>query len=251
MKTKLSLTSLLLLLFISCSKDDPNEEVNQPPVLKEQLVKSIFINSGIEGLAYNFTYNEDHTIKKITSSEGWIFEYMYQAELLVTIKIRNGNQVKDFSFEYNAQNKLKSFTVDGQITPVGYNSIDNSYTYSNSFFGDNYITTMLFNNSGDLSNITNLNTGTQATTEFSHEYDLSNKGSAHYTNNNFLQSYIVDGGFYRLIYFGQFAHNPITVTSGEFNIIYQNTYDDNTYISESKGILGNIPFTTSFNYITL
>lgn len=251
MKSKLVLSSLLLLMFIGCSKDDSNEEANQPPVLKEQLVESIFITSGVDGLAYNFTYNEDHRIKKITSSEGWIFNYTYQGELLVAIKISTGNQVKDFTFEYNAQNKLKSFTVDGQITPVGYNSVDNSYTYPNSFSGENYITTMFFNNSGDLLNITDLNTGTQAVNEISHGYDTSNKGSSHFTNNNFLQSYIVDASFYRLIYLGQFTHNPITVTSGDFNIIYQNNYDENTYISESKGILGNIPFTTSFNYITL
>ena len=251
MRTKLMLATLLLILLMGCSKDDSNDEANQPPVLKEQLVKSIFINSGAEGLAYNFTYNEDHTIEKLTSSEGWIFSYTYQGELLVAIKKSNGNEVKDFTFEYNAQNKLKSFTVDGQITPVGYNSVDNSYNYPNSFYGDNYITTMFFNNSGNLLNINDLNTGTQAITEISHEYDTSNKGSVHYTNNNFLQSYIVDGSFYRLIYFGQFGHNPITLTSGEFNIIYQNSYNENTYISESKEILGNIPFTTSFNYITL
>ena len=251
MKTKLVLTCLLLFIFISCSKDDPNDDANQPPVLKDQLVKSIFINSGVEGLAYNFTYNEDHTVKKITSSEGWIFNYTYQGELLVAIKISTGNEVKDFTFEYNAQNKLNSFTVDGQITPVGYDAVYNSYTYPNVFSGDSYITTLFFNNSGDLLNVTDINTVTQVTTEISHEYDMSNKGSANYTNNNFLQSYIVDGSFYRLIYFGQFTHNPITLTSGAFNIIYQNSFDENTYISESKGTLNNITFTTSYNYITL
>lgn len=251
MKTKLVLTCLLLFIFISCSKDDPNDDANQPPVLKEQLVKSILITSGAEGLAYNFTYNEDHTINKITSSEGWIFNYIYQGELLVAIKTSIGNQVKDFTFEYNAQNKLKAFTVDGQITPVGYDPENNSYAYPNIISGENHTTRMFFNNSGDLLKITDLNTVTQAETEFSHEYDLSNKGSSHYTNNNFLQSYIVDASFYRLIYLGQFTYNPITLTSGDVNFIYQNSFDEFTYISESKGVFGNFPFTTSFNYITL
>lgn len=116
------------------------------------------------------------------------------------------------------------------ITPVEYNAVVKSYTYPNTFSGENLIITIIFNNSDDISNIINLNTGTQDITEGSPEYDMFNKGNAHYTNNNFLQSYILEANFYRLIYFGQFTHNPITLTSGDFNIIYQNSFDENIYI---------------------
>ena len=252
MSTKLMITSVLLFLLISCSKEDtPNENENQPPVAEEQLVRSIAIISGNEGLGYNFTYNEDNSIKKITSSEGWILEYVYQEELIDKIKVSNGNEIKDFSFEYDEQRKMKSFTLDGQTTLMEFNAQDNSYRYLKSLYGNNYITTMKFNNGGDLINIIDLNSTTQERSELSFEYDLTKKGSEYYTTSVFLQSIIVEVDYIRLLYFGQFSKRPLTLTSGSFNIIYGNSYDDKNYISGSNGILNNVTFTTSFTYSSI
>lgn len=250
MRTKLMLTTLLLILLMGCSKDDKDEPEN-PHVETDQLIQSIFLNGDGYAVAYHFLYNEDHTIKKIKSTEDWILEYSYQDDLISTIEATENNVEIVVFFEYDTQKKLKSYTIEGLTVPVEYLAEDNSYNYEISQSGKNFIVKEILNNEGDVTQYKETNIVTQEVENYEYDYYSSKKGSGYYTNNVFAQSSIASSSFKRLPTLGQFTKRPLTSTSGSIIIFYDNSFDENNYISESNLIGNGFRFTLRNNYISL
>lgn len=131
MKTRRKVSIVILCMaagLSSCSKDDKNQiENNKKAYFPAQISTHLFESSG-NNAVFNFSYNDDNEIIKITQQVGSRIltnAFTYTNHLLSEASFDNGTVV--YSINYDASGRIASISEGETNFPFNYNQSTNKY----------------------------------------------------------------------------------------------------------------------------
>lgn len=217
MKSKILLLSFLSLSIFSCSSDDESGSEQQNPVGKK-LVQTINM-----GVLLKYIYNEDQTVKILDIGNNNM-NFNYSENRISSIEYLND----EYSFQYDANGKINSFTFNNLEVDVTYNAAANSYSYEKE---EGKQSTLKLTENEDIKEYSILETQTEELSKYEYFYDNSKNGVL--TNSNPIAVYLVmitgfpDIGLYA-------SKRPVqTFSNNGMAFSFENTYDDDKYVTKS------------------
>ena len=244
MKTKIVILSLFAVIFVGCSKDDSPEETEIPP--NEKFLNTITNVAG--GIELSFEYNADKNVTRIKLGEEGLFIYGYDQNRIVSMDVYLGESL-NFTFTYDANGYLNSFTKDDVITPVTYNAAQNFYLYA---LDNGDEETIFLDNDGDAKKFVSYDKSENKTSTTSLLYAGGNyKGTFTNTNNPLLATCIVKPTYNIVFILFNLSKKPIRTLTGEGLLDFENTYDEQGFLKSSTSGRDNNTTTYNYNYIKL
>lgn len=242
MKSKTNFLALLLfaVLFIGCSKDDDSPEPEQQIPAEEKLLGSLNEEIKLE-------YNSDKTVKKLTVENQLLILYTYNGGRISTMElIGNGEDIM-FTYSYDANGHINSFSKDGVATDVTYTPADNLYSYTDDF---DRIISFFLTNDGDIKKFQRDDAGDIES--YVILYDDTQKGPMTNSNNIIFPFLLAYPSFQYFLIYG-IAKKPITTLSIPGGVVeYVNTFDDQGFVTKSTYQFGNDgPGTFNYKYTQL
>jgi len=224
---------LLLLAFfslLSCSNDDNAKPAIEAPANTKFIKKITY--TGI-GTSYNFEYNADKTVRKITSSMtddsfAHVLAFTYQDGLITVIEQINTNNTIRTTFSYDANRRITGVTTANNYRRVTYNAPDNSYI-STSPEGRPmkfYVTA-----DGDVSRNVQQNQNDETSSGLIFNPDKF--GALYNTNAITLHLCLIRPS--NILSFGErYSKRPVENTTNGPGLAYENTYDSQGFITSAE-----------------
>ena len=244
MKTKIIIISLFTVIFVGCSKDDSPEETVIPP--NEKFLKTVADADG--GVLLSFENNTDKNIERMKISNNILFVYGYEENLIISTEVY-GENPSNFTFTYDVNGHLSSFTNDDVTTIVTYNAAQNYYFYKKENGDEESI---FIDEDGDAKKFVSYDKSEDDTKTILvlHESG-SYKGTLINTNNPLIATSVVDS--YYNLYFLVFnlSKKPIRTITIEGLLDFVNTFDEQGFLKSSTYGSDNNTTTYNYNYIKL
>ena len=244
MKKNLIFFSLLLILFSGCSKDDSPEDKVIPT--NEKFLNNVVNNDG--SVAFSFEYNSDKNIERINFVDAGLLLYGYEGNQIISMDSYHDNQ-ENFTFTYDANGHLNSFTLDDLITNVTYNAAQNFYLYAKANGDEESI---FLDSDGDVKKFVTFDYSENETSTITLLYENGDyKGSLTNTNNPVLATCLANPNYNLLFIIYNLSSKPIRTLAGNGILDYTNTFDDQGFLKSSTFNTSGQPTTYNYNYIKL
>lgn len=129
MKKNVLLLSFVVLAFVSCSKNDDEQPVNEPQLTTNgTILKRAVSTNGTNTITEDYFYNYGNQLQKTVSSNGTKIEYSYTGNLITqTLYFENNVLKEEAEFQYNSGEKMTQRKVFNYSTNNGYRV---EYTYN-------------------------------------------------------------------------------------------------------------------------
>lgn len=245
MKTRFILLILLSLIVFSCNDDDDGSAVTPIPE-EEKFIETITYSN----MNYQFEYNEDKTVKSLIVSNLILFEYTYENGRMSAITLIANGQAIDYFLEYDANDKISSFTNNGVITPVIYNAEENYYKYEKE---DGNEFSLYLTENGDVYKTINYDPVQDDEEGTVSIYENSKMGVLTNTSNIKVPSVLVLGENIGVFYLFPVSRKPIKTLSISGGVVtFENIYDGQDFISQSiLSVDEEDSDTVKYNYVQL
>ena len=245
MKTAIKILSLFFLILLGCSKDDNStEEMVIPP--NEKFLNTITEEDGT--VALSFEFNTDKNLERMKYADVGLFIYGYQGNQITSMDTYLGGEEK-FTFTYDANGHLNTFTLDDVITNVTYNAAQNFYLYAK-VNGDEE--SIFLDSDGDVKKFVSYDSSENETSTIAILYeDGDYKGSLTNTNNPVLATCLANPNYNVLFFLYNLSTKPIRTVAVDGIFDFQNTFDEQSFIKTATTNIGNSPKTLNYNYIKL
>ena len=246
MKSKILLLSFLSLFLFSCSSD--NEGSGAPSIPEnEKLLESMNLFNTVN---VQLTYNPDKTVETINFAGQAMFLFTYSGNQISTVEAVGtiGNGI--YTLTYDNNGRISAFTLDDEVTPVVWNEANRYYLYQRENLDE---VTIILKPNEDVEKILYYDDFENETTSTTHFYEESKKGTM--TNSNQIATVInlIFPSEELAIYTSSLGKRPIKTLAMPYGILtFQNTYDDQGFVSASSVTLGaeeSSPIT--YNYTQL
>ena len=224
---------LILLAFctlLSCSDDDNSKTTNNEIPANQKFLRKITYPD--PALYYTFDYNDDKTIRKITSSISddpfaAVLSFTYENGLMIAIdRIRASNTVRT-TFSYDANKKLTGVTSGSAYRPMTYQAADNSYLTTSP---DGKAMKFYVTADGDVGRTVTQNANDE--TYIGVVFNPQKNGPLFNTNAIALYVYLMEPS--AIVNYGSlFSRRPVENITYFGNNPYTNTYDSQGFITES------------------
>jgi len=218
MNSKILLLSFLSLFLFSCSSDVESGSEQQNPV-GVKLANTINLN----GILLEYSYNEDQTVKILDIGTNTM-NFYYSENRISSVEYLND----EYSFQYDANGKITSFTFNDLEVDVTYNAAANSYSYEKE---EGKQLTLKLTENEDIKEYSILDTQTEELSKYEYFYDNSKKGVL--TNSNPIAvSLVMITGFYDIGLYT--SKRPVLTFSDSVTAFsFENTYDDDKFVTKS------------------
>lgn len=246
MKSKILLFSMLSLFMFSCSSDDESSGTPAIPENEKLLDNMNFFNE----VNIQLTYNPDKTVETINFAGQAIFMFTYTDNQINTMEVAGAVGSGIYTFTYDDNGRISTFSLDDEVTDVVWNEANRYYLYQRENLDE---VTIILNQHDDIEKILyydDLDNETKSTTHF---YEESKKGTM--TNSNQIATAIElifpEQGL--SVYTSSLGKKPIKTIALPYGILtFQNTYDDQGFVSASSVNIGAAePSPVTFNYTQL
>lgn len=237
MKTKIFLIGILTFIF-SCQDDDSQS-------FPEKTVSNIEWSLGEY---INFSYNDDRTVKSIDINNDIILHFEYENSKIDRLTIQWGpdgnSDVHDFT--YDEGGKINSFSREGMVYDVIYDSAEDSYAYEENEGG----LIKIFMEGNDVFRLVD-DTGMQPESYTYYYYENENHGPLAASNPVNLHILLTLPDPLIVFIATNFSQKPLVeYDEGGRLFQFENTYDEEGFIIlRSYFSFNDEPVNDIFNYI--
>lgn len=247
MKSKIIILSILSLFIFSCKSDDEGSGTPSIPENEKLLDNMNFFNE----VNIQLTYNPDKTVETINFAGQALFMFTYADNQINTMEVVGAIGSGIYTFTYDDNGRISAFSLDDEVTEVVWNEANRYYLYQRENQDE---VTIILKPNNDIEKILYYDDFENETTSITHFYEESKKGTM--TNSNQIATAIelVFPEQELAVYTSSLGKKPIKTLALPYGILtFQNTYDDQGFVSTSSVIIGanEQPAPVSYNYTQL